>query len=41
MKIVLGVRYLFAHFFVADNSKIQLLDLIYAQFFSFLISLLC
>ena len=39
-KIVLGVRDLFAHFFVADNSKVQLLDLIYAQFFSFLICLL-
>ena len=41
LKIVLGVRDLFAHFFVADNSKAHLLDLIYAQFFSFLISLLC
>ena len=41
LKIVLGVRDLFAHFFVADNSKVELLVLIYAQFCSFLISLLC
>ena len=41
VKIVLGVRDLFAHFFVADNSNVQLLVFIYAQFFCFLISLLC
>ena len=41
IKIVLGIRDLFAHFLVADNSKVQLLVLIYAQFFSFSISLLC
>ena len=41
LKILLGVRDLFAHFFVADNSNVELLVLIYAKFFSFLISSLC
>ena len=38
LKIVLGVRDLFVHFIVADNSKVQLLVLIYPPFFCFLIS---
>ena len=39
LKIVLGVRGLFVHFFVADNSKVQLLlDLICPPFYCLLIS---
>ena len=41
LKIVLRVRDLFVHFFAADNSKVQLLDLIYPPFFCLLISFLC
>ena len=38
LKIVLEVKDLFVHFFVADNSKVQLLDLVCPPFYYLLIS---